>query len=378
MIWLNILVITVLSVYTVFILIPVFVLLFDKKEDDGLGSFNPKEKISIIIPFRTEADTILTCLKGITEQEFPKELTEIILVDDNSEDNTTQLAEDFLKEKQIVYKLIDLKEIKLTGKKTAIEQGVSVASGSIIITRDADIYTEGKLWLKSIAYQFANSNADLIFPLVVLSGASFIQAFQQFENMAIISIGYAFAKLKLPFVCSGANLAYRRDKFLKANPYKDNKNIASGDDMFLLQSFIKEGFSITSAKNKNMIVYTEAETSFKSFLNQRLRWASKAKSLNIKTAWGIASLLFLTNLLLLICIISSVFSSANIKFCLFALLYKCIIDFLLLFLAAIMFKQKPNFVLYLPAFIANLFYVPFITMASILIKPSWKGRKISG
>jgi cellulose synthase/poly-beta-1,6-N-acetylglucosamine synthase-like glycosyltransferase len=378
MIWLDIVVITVLSVYTLFILLPVFVLLFEKKENNELLGFIPKEKISIIIPFRNEADVILNCLKGITEQDFPEELKEIILVDDNSEDNTMQVAESFLKEKQATYKLINLKEHNLSGKKMAIEQGVSWASRSIIITRDADTYTKSNMWLKSVAYQCHKSNADLLLAPVILSGTSFIQAFQQFENIAITSIGYAFAKLKLPFVCSGANLGYRRESFLKTNPYKDNKQIASGDDMFLLQSFIKEGFTIIPCKNNNSIVYTEAETSFKSFLNQRLRWASKAKSLTLKTSWSIASLLFLTNILLLVYFISGLFSSANSKFCLFALLYKCIIDFLLLFLAAIMFKQKPNFVLYIPAFILNLFYVPFITMASISIKPSWKGRKISG
>ena len=376
MIWLDIVVIAVLSIYTLFILTPIFVLLFEKKEDNDLSNFISKEKVSIIIPFRNEAHTVINCLKGITEQDFPKELMEIILVDDNSEDNTKQVAESFLKERAVAYKLIDLKEHNLSGKKTAIEQSVSQASGNIIITRDADTYTKSNLWLKSIAYQFNDSNIDLVLPPVILSGMSFIQVFQQFENMAITSIGYAFAKLKLPFVCSGANLAYKKDSFLKVNPYQGNKHIASGDDMFLLQSFIKEGLSISPTKNSNTIVYTEAEASFKSFINQRLRWASKAKGLKLKTASSIAGLLFLTNILLLVYTITGIFSGANIGFCLFALLYKCIIDFLLLFLAAIMFKQKPNFVLYIPAFILNLFYVPFITVASISIKPNWKGRKI--
>lgn len=377
MTWPSIVVIALLSIYTLFIFIPIFVLLFEKKEDFDLSGFIPKDKISIIIPFRNEANVILNCLKGIIEQEFPIELTEVLLMDDNSEDNTKNIAESFLKGKQVAYKIVDLKEYNLSGKKSAIEQGVSMASGRIIITRDADTYSDSNLWLKSIAYQFSNSTTNLILAPVILSGTSFVQAFQQFENLAIISIGYVFAKLKLPFVCSGANLAYKRESFLKANPYKDNKHVASGDDMFLLQTFIKEGYSISSSKDNSMIVYTNAEVTTKSFINQRLRWASKARNLNIKTVWSISSILFLTNLILLICIISSIFSGINIRFCLFALLYKCIIDFLLLFLAAIMFKQKPNFVLYFPAFILNLFYVPFITVASISIKPSWKGRKIS-
>src|ERR1017187_1661045 len=216
MLWLNIVVIAVFSVYTLFTLVPVFVFLFDWRNEKlylYIYGFTPKEKISIIIPFRDEAHTILNCLKGIVEQDFPKELTEIILVDDNSEDDTKQLAERFLIEKQVTYKLIDLKEKNLTGKKSAIEQAVTQSMGSIIITRDADTYTKSNHWLMSISYRFANSNADLLLAPVILSGTSFIQAFQQFENIAMTCVGYAFAKIKLPFVCSGANLAYKKDSF---------------------------------------------------------------------------------------------------------------------------------------------------------------------
>src|ERR1035437_8999966 len=97
-------IVIVLSVYTLFIAVPVFVLLFDGRDEKlylYIYRFIPKEKISIIIPFRNEAGVILNCLKGIVEQQFPKELTEIILVDDNSEDDTKQLAESFLIEKQV-------------------------------------------------------------------------------------------------------------------------------------------------------------------------------------------------------------------------------------------------------------------------------------
>ncbi|MEO8759735.1 MAG: hypothetical protein ABI388_01850, partial [Bacteroidia bacterium] len=63
------------------------------------------------------------------------------------------------------------------------------------------------------------------------------------------------------------------------------------------------------------------------------------------------------------------------KFCLFALIYKCIIEFLLLFLGGIMYRQKINLAYYLPAFVVNLLYVPMVSMASIFVKSKWKGRK---
>jgi biofilm PGA synthesis N-glycosyltransferase PgaC len=374
MIWLKMLVITVLFVYTLLILVAIFTMLFAKKEND-FSTFKPLEKISIIIPYRNEEYTIVKCLESLAEQDFPKELLELILVDDNSEDDTRQAAENFLHAKNFTYQLIDLKTHHLSGKKAAIELAVAKANGTLIITRDADTFTKSRQWLKSIAYEFVVTKPKLVIAPVILTGTSFIQLFQRFENLAISSIGYAFAKNKLPFVCSGANLAYRRDSFIQVNPYKNNLHIASGDDMFLLQSFMDANYLITAIKNPCAVVYTKAEKNVASFMSQRLRWASKTKNMHLKTAWFIGSLLFLTNMLILIAAFLGVFSGVNIKFCLFTIIYKCIIDFLLLFLGAIMYKQKPNFAFYIPAFIANLFYTPLIAIASISVKPSWKGRK---
>lgn len=375
MIWLKIIVTAMLLLYTVFMLVSIIDILFAKKDYD-FSRFTPLEKISVIIPFRNEEQTIVKCLESLSQQDFPQELTELILVDDNSEDDTKQVAEKLLNAKNLPYKIITLKTYNLYGKKAAIEKAITQSSGSIIITRDADTYTKSTRWLKCIANEFAITKTKLLIAPVMLTGSSFIQAFQKFENMAISSIGYAFTKKRLPFVCSGANLAYRKESFLQVNPYKDNLQIASGDDMFLLQSFIDAKLPISTLKNHCTIAYTRAEKNTSSFISQRLRWAGKAKKLHIKTAWFIGSLLFITNLLVLLTAVLGAFSAVNSKFCLFTVLYKCIIDFLLLFLGAIMFKQKLNFAFYLPAFVANLLYVPFITVAAITVKPSWKGRKI--
>ncbi len=372
MIWLETSVIAVLSIYTIIILVSIFVLLFPEKEND-LINFIPTEKVSILIPFRNEVQNIILCLKGITLQDYPIELIELILIDDDSTDHSKKLIIDFLRDKNISFKLIELKQHQLTGKKNAIELGVAQSSGSIIITRDADTFTKNSEWLKAIVHQLQYN--DLVLAPVILSGSSFVQSFQQFENIAITSMGYAFAKIKLPFVCSGANLAYKKESFLKADPYRTNKHIASGDDMFLLQSFMNNSFSISPTKGNNTIVYTNAEKSLSAFINQRIRWASKAKNLHIKAAWLIGAILFLSNFILLIMGVYAFFGGINYKFCLFALIYKCIIEFLLLFLGRFMYRQKFNFTYYIPAFIANLLYVPTVSMVSIIVKSKWKGRK---
>ena len=153
MIWRELSVIAILSLYTILIFVSIFILLLSKKEDD-IRDFILTEKISIVIPFRNEAENIQACLEGVIQQDYPGQLMEIILVDDNSEDNSKQLALDIIRDTNITYRLIDLKEQHALGKKTAIELAVSQSTGSIIVTRDADTVTKNNLWLKSIACRF--------------------------------------------------------------------------------------------------------------------------------------------------------------------------------------------------------------------------------
>ena len=363
-----------LILYSLLLLTCMFRILLFKRENPDLKTHVPGKKISILIPFRNEEKNLERCLQGISEQDFPQSLVEIILLDDHSEDKSRDVANQFLNTRDIPYTILDLHQKNIFGKKNAIEWGVIQASGEIIITRDADSYTPSKDWLKNVSLHFETGSSDLLLAPVLLSGTSFLASFQRFENMAISLLGFAMTTFKLPFVCSGANLMYKKEAFLTTNPYATNKTIASGDDMFLLQAFLAKGKSITGSRYLPLSVYCSAENTLSAFIQQRLRWASKTAQVKIKTAWFIGIILFLTNLACLIMLLFGIFSSINREFCLFTIIYKCIIDFLLLFLGAIMYKQRLNFIFYPLAFLINLVYTPVLSIISIFVKPSWKGR----
>jgi hypothetical protein len=46
--------------------------------------------------------------------------------------------------------------------------------------------------------------------------------------------------LGLGFMCNGANFAYKKSLFESLGGFAGNKNIASGDDVFLLQKAVTE------------------------------------------------------------------------------------------------------------------------------------------
>ena len=100
----------------------------------------PSTRITIIIPARNEEDNITDCLVSVCNQSFPKQLFEVLVVDDHSTDRTAELVKAFPSDN---VKLISLKD-HITGpelnsyKKKAIEIAIQHSTGELIVTTDAD------------------------------------------------------------------------------------------------------------------------------------------------------------------------------------------------------------------------------------------------
>ena len=46
--------------------------------------------------------------------------------------------------------------------------------------------------------------------------------------------------LRNPFLCNGANMAYKKELFTNLHGFEGNNNLASGDDIFLLEKATKK------------------------------------------------------------------------------------------------------------------------------------------
>ena len=83
----------------------------------------PQTKISVIIPARNEEENIAACLNSVTNQSYPKDLFEVLVVDDHSTDNTASIIKSYAAQN---VKLISLTDFIPAGelnsyKKKAIE-----------------------------------------------------------------------------------------------------------------------------------------------------------------------------------------------------------------------------------------------------------------
>ena len=71
-------------------------LVLQRKRDEDLPAAPGKVRISVVVAARNEEKTIVTLLDSLEEQDYPKDLLEVIIVNDNSTDRTPIVVSEFI------------------------------------------------------------------------------------------------------------------------------------------------------------------------------------------------------------------------------------------------------------------------------------------
>ena len=82
----------------------------------------------------------------------------------------------------------------------------------------------------------------------------------------------------IPWTGSGQNIAYRRSAFDKIDGFNPVADQVSGDDFYLVQAISKIAKARYNA-NPDGFVTTKPMNSIRTFISQRIRWASNTRKL---------------------------------------------------------------------------------------------------
>ena len=267
---------------------------------------NATTRISVIVPARNEENNIAVLLKALQQQTYPASLTEIIVVDDHSTDGTAAIVQTMPG-----VKMIQLQEDGINSyKKKALEKGIAAAGGELIVTTDADCIP-GKEWLSRMAAFKEEKNAVFIAAPVVFShDHSILQLFQALDFMILQGITAVGVNSHTLTMCNGANMAYTKTAFTGVKGFTGIDKLASGDDMLLMHKIStafpgKTHYLYTT----EAIMTTSPMQSWKSFFNQRIRWASKARSYSDKRIFYVLVLVYLFNLSFIALFIAGFFNN---------------------------------------------------------------------
>lgn len=327
--------------------------------------------ISVVIAFRNEEGKLGSLLQSLAGQNYPKELYEVILVNDGSEDGSVDIVRGFCKDHHH-FRLID-NHIRQTGKKQALMEGIRNAGYEFILTTDADC-TFNDQWLHTFASFIAGSHPDMVIGLVIPEEENgFLQRFRELEFASLIAAGAGAAAAGRPIYCNGACMAYKRDLLLNASHLMIPQTV-SGDDTFLLHALKKMHKRIVLLKSQKATVSTKQPETWKEFADQRKRWASKSPFYRDFDTVSTGIMIVLMNLAI---IASAIVFFAGFNYWLFPLVYgiKLLADMFLLKSFYKFFKRTFPMVNFLLAELMYPFFLLFILYAGMFSEYEWKGRK---
>ncbi|MBK7561551.1 MAG: glycosyltransferase [Chitinophagaceae bacterium] len=341
--------------------------------DYGPSDHPLQTKVSVIIPARNEAENIGQILQSLKEQTYPASLFEVIVVDDNSTDGTARIVRQFP-----AVKLLQLQEESINSyKKKAIETGIAAASGEWIVTTDADcIPTQN--WLHTlVSFKEEKKSVFIAAPVVLDGTSSFVQIFQSIDFMVLQGItGAAVFKNKLS-MCNGANLAYEKKVFYAVNGFTGIDHIASGDDMLLMHKIWKAyPGQVHYLKSKEAIVSTRPMKTWKTFFNQRIRWASKARNYDDKRLLAVLLLVYLFNFSFLFLLVAGCWFPVYWIYGIGFWIAKTIIEFPFVSAVAAFFNKQSlikYFFFFQPM---HIFYTLVSGFFGQFGRYEWKGRKV--
>lgn len=343
-------------------------------------TLKPTEAFTVVISVRNEEDNIENCLNSILKQNYPKDLYEIIVVNDFSTDSTLKKISPF--ENRI--KLIKLSEhlpkerANFPNKKTAITMAVNMAKNPLILCADGDC-EYGENWILSIEQFYKKYKKDFIAaPVDYIFDNTWLFNFLEMDLAAMMGVTAGSIGQKKPVMASGANMMFTKAIFKEVNGYEGNEEIPSGDDVFLMQKvFMNNEKAVGFVKNTEAIAFTIAPHTFSEFLNQRIRWTSKSTNMidiKVKVVLVFNYLFYLA--LFLNFFVLPFFNIAFLVFGVVMMAFKLIID-TLFFTNILAFFNKSKLLKWMfPIEILHIIYVSVMGILALVGTYNWKGRTV--
>ena len=127
-----------------------------------------------------------------------------------------------------------------------------------------------------------------------------LERLQMAEYAALQALTILSAKHGHPVLCSSANLIVRRDQWLNAYPDL-HPELASGDDMFLLESFKRRQLRIAASEDEDLTAIVRPVRTWRAFVRQRMRWAGKAPAYQDRDIRLCGAIVLIANILQIFC-----------------------------------------------------------------------------
>lgn len=253
--------------------------------------------VSLIICARNEAKNLSRNLPAFLEQDYPE--FEVIVVNDCSEDETTEVLDNLEKEYSNLKICTIKKDRKFShGKKLALTIGIKSAKHNILLLTDADCSVENKQWIKYMARNYQDKKEIVLGIGLYKKRRGLLNLLIRYETAFIAMQYISMARIGRPYMGVGRNLSYKKQLFFDNRGFASHLKLESGDD----DLFISEVCTRTNTTVENhpeSFSWSEPETKFRNWLKQKKRHLTTGKFYQ-QSVKRILGLEYLTRILLVI------------------------------------------------------------------------------
>lgn len=232
--------------------------------------------VSVIICARDEADNLAKNLPGALLQQY-KTTHEVIVVNDNSYDDTKYLLEEFKKEFKHLNPIELKQEAKLIpGKKFPLSVGIKSAKYEIMLLTDADCVPASENWIEKIQETYDEQTEIVLGYGAYHKKKGFLNKLIRWETFHSALQYFSYALVGIPYMGVGRNLSYKRGVFYRHKGFSSHNNIPGGDDdLFINMAANRKNTKINV--DKEAFTLSEPPKTFNQWVRQKNRHYSTSK-----------------------------------------------------------------------------------------------------
>lgn len=195
-----------------------------------------KPKVSILVPTFNESKIIYLKLENLARLDYPKDLTQIIVVDSNSKDQTPDIVKDFIG-KHPETNLQVLMDYEMKGKSAALNMALEKCQGEVVVISDSDSLWRPDILSKALPYLSDTEVGAISGPKVLLNPEqSWVTKTEDayLDTLNMRRLGES--KIDSTLFFEGGFSAYKKDLVMAFDPY----NTGSDDNGTVMQILEKK------------------------------------------------------------------------------------------------------------------------------------------
>jgi glycosyltransferase involved in cell wall biosynthesis len=228
------------------------------------------QPVSVIICAKDEAANLAKFLPGTLVQNY-RTTHEVIVVNDNSTDESKYVLEEYQKE----FKQLQVLELKqkahfIPGKKFPLSMGIKSSKYEIVLLTDADCVPASEFWIDKMQQQFHNGTEIVLGYSPFRKKKGLLNKLIRWEGFLTAVQYFSYASAGLAYMGVGRNLSYKKSLFFNQKGFSSFNHLPGGDDdLFINKAATPTNVAISI--DPQTFTLTIPPTTWKQWKNQKER-----------------------------------------------------------------------------------------------------------